>query len=1778
MSDNVIRQDVIQIGFDTNLKVLNEILGQLDDIKKAANGTGESDGLDKVKKQANNANDSAKKLNDTLTKVGGTLGTVAKKAAGLTFKATAAGIGACATAVGALAAKAVTAYGEFEQLKGGVETLFGAKGAKTVEEYAKYVGKDVSAVKDEYKNLLDVEAKVIKYANDAYKTAGLSANDYMSTVTSFSASLIQSLGGDTKKAADLANKAIIDMSDNANKMGTDMGMIQNAYQGFAKQNYTMLDNLKLGYGGTKSEMERLLKDAGELANTKFDISSYADVIEAIHVIQENMGITGTTAKEANFTIQGSLNAAKAAWGNLMPALIKGGDDLDQCIDNLIESIVGFEDETGKLQGGLLNNLMPALEKGLEGIGNLVERIAPIIEEHLPGLIDRILPPLIRAGTSLFIGLAKALPNIIAILIKELPNIARMLGEGIRDAFGKNSFVAKIFDKIGAFFGGLTGNMESLKKVALAASAAIGGIFIAVKGFKAFKSITSLFSSIGQGSESVAKGEGPLSRLANMKTKTVLKGLGNLAIIIGGLTILAAALMFVAPYIAQLSDAKSILELLGVIALTGVVGGLLTWIAGKLGVIPVPVVLTGLANMAIMIAGFTAIVAAFAALNCIPGFNDFITKGGEVLANLCNILGKMVGSIIGGIGEGITNSLPKIGANISGFAEALKPMFTIFGGANLDGIGDFFGSLAGFLLSVTANDILSFFTGGSDLAQLGKDLTAFARNAEGFFDIVSGMSGFENISALFNALSSIDALPNSGGVFQFFTGDPYAGLQAMIPMLPKIATATKDFFAELGDITDFSVFPELFNALSSVESLPKAGGVFQFFTGDPYTALQEMVGLLPDIATSVGDFFENLGSNKDFSAFPALFNALSSVGAMPSAGGFFQFFTGDPYAALQKMVELLPGLGTSVGEFYTNLGEITDFSSFPSLFTALSSVGALPSGGGFYQFFTGDPYKGLAQMILMLPALGESVGSFYSKLGGVTDFSAISRILNALSAVSGLPSSGGFFEYFTGDAYTGMQKMAEILPSLATPVSDFVNSLSSIKDFSALSAVFNALSAVGALPSSGGFFQFFTGDPYTGLEKLAEFLPSLASPVADFLNTLSGYTDFTALTSVFNALSSVGALPSAGGFFQFFTGDPYTGLKELVTQLPNLGTSVGDFFTNLGDITDFSVITSLFNALASVDELPDAGGFAQFFTGDPYAAMKELILNLPSLGKSVSDFYTNLGDITDFSTISDLFSTLAGIDELPDAGGFAQFFTGTPYEALSSMTEMLPTLGESVKSFYGSIEGIEDFGKISELFAALGDLEESVGTEGGLLDGLAEIFGGSEESAIAVLGSSLKKFGDNTKDFFAQVNALDINNLNALWDSLERAGELTGTTITKVLDESIKTLVKKVENIPVLMALAITSSGSHLAQAINSIWKKAVEASIAPVNKLIEGANWILKKFGSDRVVTKWTPYARGTGGHPGGNAIVNDGSGAELVQMPNGHTFIPRGRNVLLPNAPKGMKVLDAKRTAQLMGRGAPTFRYASGTGDLDVWSYESGKSLINAVANKFVNYDGMSGYVLDAGKAIASTVKGEMYAWGEKLIDEFGAKGLGDYVPSAGVEQWRSTVIKALRMEGLYNEGNVNRTLYQMQTESGGNPYAINNWDSNAKKGIPSKGLMQVIDPTFRAYARSGYGSNIYDPLSNILASVRYATSRYGSLSRAYQGHGYANGIGGDTISIPHYSPAGSVSTTSKTETEYNSYAPVFNLTISGTTDDRTLANKVKRWVAEAMEECFEGMVSNNA
>ena len=305
-------------------------------------------------------------------------------------KVGAAAVGAAATGIAVLTKNALNNYAEYEQLVGGVDTLF-----------------------------KDSSAKVQEYAANAYKTAGLSANEYMDTVTSFSASLLQSLGGDTEKAAQKADQAITDMADNANKMGTGMEMIQNAYQGFAKQNYTMLDNLKLGYGGTKEEMERLLADAEKLSGQKFDISSYSDIVDAIHVVQTEMGITGTTAAEAASTIEGSSGSAKAAWSNLITGIADENADFKTLTSNFVDSLV----TAGK-------NIIPRISVILGGISQLVTSASTTIIPMVITTITDNLPALLQAAVALVGALGQGIIDSLPAITQAAIDILFFLSNGL----------------------------------------------------------------------------------------------------------------------------------------------------------------------------------------------------------------------------------------------------------------------------------------------------------------------------------------------------------------------------------------------------------------------------------------------------------------------------------------------------------------------------------------------------------------------------------------------------------------------------------------------------------------------------------------------------------------------------------------------------------------------------------------------------------------------------------------------------------------------------------------------------------------------------------------------------------------------------------------------------------------------------------------------------------------------------------------------------------------------------------------------------------------------------------------------------------------------------------------------------------------------------------------------------------------------------------------------------------------------------------------------------
>lgn len=391
------------------------------------------------------------------TSVVSQFGGALKSGLAVAAKAAAAATAAAAGAVIALTKSAVENYGEYEQLVGGVETLF-KDSAGTVEEYA----------------------------NNAYKTAGLSANEYMETVTSFSASLLQSMGNDTEAAAKKADRAITDMSDNANKMGTDMQSIQNAYQGFAKQNYTMLDNLKLGYGGTKEEMQRLIDDANALNAaqgnyTNYTIESYADIVDAIHTVQTEMGITGTTALEASTTIEGSVSAMKAAWGNFVTGFGNDNANISELSAQLIESV-----------GTVAENVLPVVETVLKNIAQAVQEDGPAMIEKFVSYAIEKLPEVISLGLQMVVSLVKGIAQNISQLVTSVLNMMATIAQTIWDSLPDIIEVGKNI---------VRGLWEGIKAMASwigdKVSGFVGGLVDGVKGVLGIHSPSRVFAGIGQ---------------------------------------------------------------------------------------------------------------------------------------------------------------------------------------------------------------------------------------------------------------------------------------------------------------------------------------------------------------------------------------------------------------------------------------------------------------------------------------------------------------------------------------------------------------------------------------------------------------------------------------------------------------------------------------------------------------------------------------------------------------------------------------------------------------------------------------------------------------------------------------------------------------------------------------------------------------------------------------------------------------------------------------------------------------------------------------------------------------------------------------------------------------------------------------------------------------------------------------------------------------------------------------------------------------------------------
>ena len=359
-----------------------------------------------------------------------------KVATGVGVAAVAA-VGVAAAGVTKLTKQSIEAYKNYEQLAGGVKKLYG-----------------------------DASDEVMKFANQAYKTSGMSANQYMEQATQFSAALINSLNGDASAAAKQTDVAMRAIADNFNTFGGDIQNIQNAFSGFARGQFNMLDNLKLGYSGSRQGMQDLIADANEYAKSigmagDLSMDSFSDIVTAIDLIQQKQGIAGTTAKEAATTIEGSLNMTKAAWENLVAGFANPDADLGQLMDNLVIAIVGEGEGEG-----LLNNIIPAVQRAIEGIAQVIQQAAPILAEQFPVVVQNVLPTLIEAAATLIAGVVSALPSLIAVLVQQMPMIVTTLANALISAGGQflsagKQLISQLSSGISSAFSSLIGKVKGL---------------------------------------------------------------------------------------------------------------------------------------------------------------------------------------------------------------------------------------------------------------------------------------------------------------------------------------------------------------------------------------------------------------------------------------------------------------------------------------------------------------------------------------------------------------------------------------------------------------------------------------------------------------------------------------------------------------------------------------------------------------------------------------------------------------------------------------------------------------------------------------------------------------------------------------------------------------------------------------------------------------------------------------------------------------------------------------------------------------------------------------------------------------------------------------------------------------------------------------------------------------------------------------------------------------------------------------------------------------------
>lgn len=769
------------------------------------------------------------------------------------------------------------------------------------------------------------------------------------------------------------------------------------------------------------EMEDLFTAGGESASEAFQetLKRLGEVDNKVWQNQIGVALFGTMWEDlgaetvlAMGNAEGAIDSTVDAMGQLDSAAY---DNLESSLSQLGRTV------SAEILQPIAEKLTPVLKDGVDFINDHVGPAVDYLIERLPTL-----GAVIGAIGTAIAGIK------IASFVKKIGKLVGLL---------KGKKLGGIFDSLGlggtssgdGLFGGFKKLAETSTKTVLKGmtnmTIILGGLgALTAAAALVAPTITSMCDSgefarlmvaigivglVGAGMASLA------GKIGDIPVATATKGLANMAIVLGGLGVLTTAIALIAPTVTSLCDSGTFTKLLTTISITGAAGSALAGLSGVIGKIPISAVLTGLGDIALALGGVTAIVTAFAALNQIDGFQTFITSGGDLLAEIFRIIGEVSGSVIGGLGEGVTNSLPQIGANLSDFAASIQPMFETISGVDVSGVADFAGALASLVAVIAGEKIVSVITGGIDYTQLGTDLNSMATELGGFFATVMAFpeGGFERANALFDCLAGIKSLPKEGGVIGWFEGEvDYAKMSTGLNQLAGAA----GFFSTIQGIPEdaFAKATALFECLAGIKSLPQDGGVVGWFTGEVdfskiASGIQSLAGegMISALAA-----ISNIPES-GFSSLTALFEALAGIKTMPKEGGIAGWFSGDSSTGLTNISSQLPEVGANIAAFFDSLGGRTDFSPISGLFNTLSNI-EINTDVAEKGFWSG--VSQLGSMGTELANFANNASTFFTMINGL-NLENLSGFWDALGGAGGLPESLATLNTSVGTELSGIEE-------------------------------------------------------------------------------------------------------------------------------------------------------------------------------------------------------------------------------------------------------------------------------------------------------------------------------------------------------------------------------------------------------------------------------------------------------------------------------------------------------------------------------------------------------------------------------------------------------------------------------------------------------------------------------------------------------------------------------------------------------------------------------------